>query len=229
MAGIWLLTPPGEAVDLVYLLEDGGHVPTPLPEEPAHAGLRAAAEHVGRFRWLAASSARAVRRLLEAVSASRTRASLSAARWLVCDERSVAALERRGLAAQRCERAELGATLAAVVEAGDEVLVVLDGDEALAGEGGALAAGATLTRVSLPQAPQLPEAPASVAVVHSVFAAERLADWAGSGGLGGCRVVATAEGVARALEALGVPVHRVATSPEPWAVAEAALGALSTA
>lgn len=226
MAGIWLLTPPGEAVDLAYLLEDGGHEPTPLPEEPPHAGLRAAAEQVHRFRWLAGSSPRAVRRLLEAVSHSRTRAGLSTARWLVCDARSLAALERRGLSAQQCERAELGATLGAVAEAGDEVLVVLDGEAELPGRSGVLSAGASLTEVVLPGAPELPRPPAPVAVVHSVIAAERLADWAGSAGLAGCRVVATGAAVAQALEAMGVPVHGVAQSPEPWAVAEAVLGAL---
>lgn len=227
MAGIWLLTPPDEAVDLAYLLEDSGHAPTPLPEEPAHAGLRAAAEQVHRFRWLAGNSPRAVRRLLEAVSHSRTRAGLSTARWLVCDARSLAALERRGLSAQQCARAELGPTLAAVAETGDEVLVVLDGEGELPGRSGVLGAGAALTEVVLPEAPELPRPPAPVAVVHSLIAAERLADWAGSAGLAGCRVVATAEPVARALESMGVPVHGVAQSPEPWAVAEAVLGALS--
>ncbi len=229
MADIWLLSPAGEAADLAYLLEDGGHSPRPLPEEPPHAGLRAAAEQVHRFRWVAGATPRALRRLLEAVSTARTRASLSSARWLVCDARSVAALARRGLLAQRCELGELGASLAAVAEAGDEVLAVLEGDEALAGRAELAAAGATLTEVCLPAAPSLPGPLASVAVVHSVIAAERLADWADGGGLASCRVVASAPVVAAALEALGVPVHRVAASAEPWAVAEAALSALAPA
>lgn len=224
MARVLLLCPPGEAADLRFLLEDAGHEVAHAAEAPLPPALIAAAEQVQRFAWRVPTSAPALRRLLEAVSLARTRGALSAGRWVVCDDAASAALERRGLSGRRALPAELDATLAAVVEPGEEVLLVAEGSPPPLVE--TLATGARVTALGLEAAAPV-EGGARAVLVRSVLAAERLAELARTGAGLPEAVVAAEPSVAEALRALGLPVAAVAERADAGGMADAALRVLS--
>jgi uroporphyrinogen-III synthase len=221
---VLLLCPPGEAADLRFLLEDAGHEVVHAPGREPTVALLAAAEQAGRCAWLVATSASALGSFLEAVSRVRGRAALAGCRWVVVDAASAAALERRGLAARRVVLEELDGTLAALFEAGDEVLLVSTGRGLSLHE--TQGAGARVTSIVV-EAPAPLEVGVDLVVVHSLLAAERLADRRPEEGGLAPAFVASEPLVAEVLRTLGLPVVAVADGPDAGSLADAALRLLS--
>ena len=100
MAQVLLLTPPEQAADLAFLLEEEGHEPCfwPVLGAPGEVplGLRAVAEHVHRLTWVVAIGRAPLRAFFEAVNQAGTRASLRKLQWLAADAATARAIERQG-------------------------------------------------------------------------------------------------------------------------------------
>lgn len=241
-----LVTRPRERAEaLCFLLEDEGAEVEALPLlellPPTNpAPLRAAAEQVGRYRWVLFTSPAAVEALAEALREAGTLSRLSSVKLGAVGPRTAHALEALGLqvavVAERTTGLGLAEALRQDLRAGDEVLLPAAEEgrrelqEALEGE------GIPVTRVAAYRAEQLAlpaevrvrlaARPPDVVVLASPRTAEAL--WEMPGGaelLTRARVVAIGPTTSAAVQALEVPVAAVARTPTPEGLLEAVVAA----
>lgn len=180
MAQVLLLTPPEQAADVAFLLEEEGHEPCfwPVLGAPVElpAGLRAAAEHVHRLTWVIAIGRPPMRAFLEALNGAGTRGALKKLQWLASDAATARAIERQGGVVRVPGDGKWTSAISGLLTTDDEVLVVHQGDapeilfEALD------AAGIGFSQVVVPAEPPSQAAVAldaqRVVIVHSAAAGE---------------------------------------------------------
>jgi uroporphyrinogen-III synthase len=247
MKRVLLLKSRAACEPLSFLLEEEGLEPLHLPllevtwpEDPR--GLRAAAEGIGRFRWIAADAPQAVRVLAEAIASAGSARALFSVQWLAPDEATARAISRHGWIPRVVQAPEddgcgHGAHLHAHPHApwGALVQSVLSDDDVLVvHEAGAEPGWVELLREARGQvvcvgawvrgAPPSLEAAPDAIVVDSPTAAEALLER--HLGLRDAPLVAVGPATAQALKALGASQVILAASPGTEAVFDAALVAL---
>lgn len=131
MAQVLLLTPPEQAADVAFLLEEEGHEPCfwPVlgaPCEPS-TGLRAVAEHVHRLTWIIAIGRRPLRAFLEALNAAGNRKALDKLQWLASDAPTARAIERQGGTVRVPGDGKWTSAVSGLITADDDVLVLHEG------------------------------------------------------------------------------------------------------
>jgi uroporphyrinogen-III synthase len=232
--------PRARAEELCFLLEDEGAEVVALPmleiEPPRDArALRAAAEGVGRFAWVAFASAAGVEALVEAVRTAGTTAALRRLKVAVVGPGTARVARAAGLEVALEGKggtgAALGEELVARLRPGEEVLLPA-AEEGRPDLETALA-GALVTRVaayrSTPAAVEdavwadLRTRPPAVVLFASPRTAAAFLEAGGRPLLGQARAVAIGPTTASALDALGVPVARVADRPTSADLVEAAV------
>lgn len=183
MAQVLLLTPPEQASDLAFLLEEEGHEARfwPLLGTPAELpmGLRAAAEQLGRFSWVIVMGRQPLRAFLEAVNGAGTRSTVPRVQWLAADGATARVIERQGATVRVPGDGKWTSAVSGLLSADDDVLVLHeDGVPEILAD--ALdAAGARFIDVRVPiAAPDVLEDAAAVRVVivHSTAAGEAWAE-----------------------------------------------------
>lgn len=240
--------PRGRALELCFLLEDEGAevLTVPVlellpPQDPRP--LRAAAEHVQRYAWIAFASPLAVDALVDAVRQAGTSGALGRVRIAAVGPRTAKQAQNAGLTPVVTVESGGGEALAEamrpLLHAGDEVLLP-------AAEHGrdelhqALAdAGAQVTRVVAyrsertpidpPTLASLREAPPDAVIFGSPRTAEAFLEALGEGGralTGRMRRVAIGSTTAHALEHLGLAADAVATAPTPEGLLDATIRAV---
>ncbi|HXX32201.1 MAG TPA: uroporphyrinogen-III synthase [Myxococcaceae bacterium] len=246
LTGIRVLVtrPRARAEELCFLLEEEGAevLAVPLLEVVPPSddrGLRAAAERLGRFAWVAFASAPAVEALVEAARTSGTLGALRRLRVAVVGPGTARAARAAGLEVTLEGAGGTGAAL------GEELLGRLaPGEEVLlpAAEEGrpelemALAGTAPVTRVAAYRTERqavgdgvwsdVLQRPPGVVLFASPRTAEAFVEGGGRPVLGSARVVAIGPTTAAALGALGVPVAGVADRPTSADLVEAAVRAV---
>lgn len=241
--------PRGRALELCFLLEDEGAevLAVPVlellpPNDPRP--LRAAAEHVQRYAWIAFASPLAVDALVDAVRQANTFSALARVRVAAVGPRTAKQAQSAGLTPVVTVESGGGEALAEamrpLLHPGDEVLLP-------AAEHGrdelhqALAdAGAQVTRVVAyrsertpidpPTLASLRESPPDAVIFGSPRTAEAFLEALGEGGPGVAarmRAVAIGSTTAHALEHLGLAAAAIADRPTPEALVQATVNALS--
>lgn len=181
MAQVLLLTPPEQAADVAFLLEEEGHEPCfwPVLGAPAElpAGLRAAAEHVHRFSWVIALGRDPLRAFFEALRAAGTRAALPKLQWLAADAATARAIERQGGVVRVPGDGKWTSAASGLLTSDDDVLVLHGGEapevlfEALEAGGVSFAQVAVPPRASSERPPEAARQQ-RVVIVHSAAAGE---------------------------------------------------------
>jgi uroporphyrinogen-III synthase len=244
--------------ELCFLLEEEGAEVLALPmlelEPPTDArGLRAAAETLSRFAWVAFASAAGVEALCEAARTAGTTAALKRLKVAVVGAATARAGRAAGLQVTLEARGgtglALGAELAPRLRPGEEVLLpsaeegrleleaaLLDADAAGAAPGSGPPASATVTRVAAYRSAPLGVAegvwadlrtrPPAAVLFASPRTAEAFLEAGGRPVLGLSRAVAIGPTTATALAALGFPAAGVADRPEAAGFVEAAVRAI---
>ncbi len=183
MAQVLLLTPPEQARDLAFLLEEEGHEPCFLPvlarADELPKGLRAVAEQLQRLTWIIAIGRTPVRAFLEAVNGAGTRERLRKVQWLASDAATARVVERQGGLVRVPGDGKWTSAISGLLTADDEVLVLHEGalPEILCESLDAAGVHFSLVEIAAP-APSL-EAPggeARVVIVHSAAAGEAWAE-----------------------------------------------------
>ncbi|MDP1821812.1 MAG: uroporphyrinogen-III synthase [Archangium sp.] len=180
MARVLLLTPPEQAADLVFLLEEEGHEPCfwPVLGAPGELplGLRAVAEHIHRLTWVIAIGRAPLRAFLEAVNRAGTRRALQKLQWLAADASTARAIERQGGTVRVPGDGKWTSAVSGLLTGDDEVLVLHEGEAPEILLDSLDAAGVGFTQVCVP--PVLPERSRGateahqVVIVHSAAAGE---------------------------------------------------------
>jgi len=244
LAGCRVLVPrPRERAEaLCFLLEDEGAEVVALPvlellppTDPRP--LRAAAEMVHRYAWIAFASPAGVDACVEAVREANGLERLSRVKLAAVGPRTAKALASLGLAVA-LESSGGGGSLAEALlprlSAGDEVLLPA-AEEGRTELAEALdAAGVAVTRVAAYRAERaaldeealatLAASPPAAVVLASPRTAEALLDAIGSRGaawFGAAKRVAIGPTTAAALSQLGWPADQVAAAPTPEGLVEA--------
>ncbi len=183
MAQVLLLTPPEQASDVAFLLEEEGHeprfwpvlgLPTALPK-----GLRAAAEQLSRFTWIVVMGRGPLRAFLEAVNGAGTRVGLQKVQWLAADGATARVIERHGGTVRVPGDGKWTSAISGLLTPDDEVLVLHEDAVPEILIDALDAAGVRFTDVVLPRAePEALEGAAEVRVVivHSAAAGEVFAE-----------------------------------------------------
>lgn len=178
MAQVLLLTPPEQAADVAFLLEEEGHEPCfwPVLGTPAElpAGLRAVAEHVHRLSWVIALGRGPLRAFFEAMHGAGTRPALRKLQWLASDAATARAIERQGGVVRVPGDGKWTSAVSGLLTSDDDVLVLHGGEapeillEALD------AAGISFAQVAVPSASRAAPQPEAqrVVIVHSAAAGE---------------------------------------------------------
>lgn len=179
MARVLLLTPPEQAADLAFLLEEEGHEPCFWPvlggSTELGPGLRAAAEHLHRFTWVIALGRAPLRAFLEAVNRAGSRRALARVQWLASDAPTARAIERQGGTVRVPGDGKWTSAVSGLLTSDDDVLVLHSGEppEILLESLDAKNVGHTLVAVERPQGgPAIPEEAHRVVIVHSAAAGE---------------------------------------------------------
>jgi uroporphyrinogen-III synthase len=247
--------PRARSEELCFLLEEEGAEAVALPmlelEPPTDGrGLRAAAETLGRFSWVAFASSAAVEALAEAARTAGTVAALKRLKIAAVGAGTARAARAAGLEVTlECRQgtgATLGQELAPRLQPGEEVLlpsaeVGRPELEAVLQEAApaALAAGRpspTVTRVAAYRSTPLAVAdavwedlrtrPPAAVLFASPRTAEAFLEAGGRPVLEKAHVVAIGPTTATALAALGFPAAGVAERPQAVAFVEAAVRAI---
>jgi uroporphyrinogen-III synthase len=244
-----LVTRPRErAEELCFLLEDEGAevVALPMlelgpPEDPRP--LRAAAEQIHRFAWVAFASPTAVERLLEAVREAGTLERLRRLNVAVVGPRTAKAAADAGLDVQveapAATGGDLGKTLAARLEVGGEVLLPAAQEGLAELEEGLRAAGASVVRVAAYRAERAPlaeealvalrAAPPNAALFASPRSLEVFLESTGEEGrawLEQAKIVAIGPTTAAAIAQRRLTVAAVAVRPSAEGLVEATFQAV---
>ncbi len=258
MARVLVLTRPEASADLAFLLEEEGHQPLfwPLVEvSEVTAGLRAAAEQLGRFSAVIAMGRGPLQALLEATVGAGSREAMPRVQWLVSDEPGARVLERLGGTARVPGDGKWTSAISGLLTADDDVLVVHDAVLPEIIVDALEAAGTRVTEVVLPPTPRLEFADAGdaqVVIIHSAAEGEAWVEATRSPNAHApdeyccgphapaeapvarqlvapekVRVVTASAAAAQALESLGVEVHARAAGPGADAVVDATLGLLA--
>jgi uroporphyrinogen-III synthase len=131
VAQVLLLTPPDQARDLAFLLEEEGHEPCFLPVVPTveelPRGLRAVAEQVHRLTWIIAIGRAPVRAFLEAVNGAGTRDRIRKVQWLASDAATARVIERQGGVVRVPGDGKWTSAVSGLLTAEDEALVLHEG------------------------------------------------------------------------------------------------------
>ena len=179
MAQVLLLTPPEQAADLAFLLEEEGHEPCfwPVLGAPAELppGLRAVAEQVHRLTWVVAMGRAPLRAFLEAVNGAGTRASLRKLQWLAADAPTARAIERQGGTVRVPGDGKWTSAVSGLLTGDDEVLVLHAGEAPEILLDSLDAAGVGFTQVAVPatvEAKDFTPVDHRVVIVHSAAAGE---------------------------------------------------------
>lgn len=230
-----LLTPPEQAADLAFLLEEEGHQPCywPVLGAPGELplGLRAVAEQVHRLTWVVALGRAPLRAFLGAVNAAGTRRALSKVQWLAGDAPTARAIERQGGTVRVPGDGKWTSAVSGLLTSDDEVLLLHAGEAPEILLDSLDAAGISFTQVGVEpvgQAHALPGEDPAVVIVHSAAAGEAFVELTrGLGpdrpeGKAQCCGPAVQEPIPTGRAALGAHVRIVATT----AAAAAALESL---
>jgi uroporphyrinogen-III synthase len=179
VARVLLLTPPEQAADLAFLLEEEGHEPCFWPVlGAAHElpkGLRAVAEQVHRLTWVVAIGRAPLRAFLEAVNGAGTRRALQKLQWLAADAPTARAIERQGGVVRVPGDGKWTSAVSGLLTGDDEVLVLHPGEAPEILLDSLDAAGVTFTQVAVEPslaARALPPESHRVVIVHSAAAGE---------------------------------------------------------
>ena len=158
-----LLTPPEQAADLSFLLEEEGHEPCfwPVLGAPGELprGLRAAAEQLHRLTWVVAIGRAPLRAFLEAVHGAGTRSALEKLQWLAADAPTARAIERQGGTVRVPGDGKWTSAVSGLLTADDEVLVLHAGEAPEILLDSLDAAGVTFTQVAVAPLPRAAPAP----------------------------------------------------------------------
>ncbi|MGV3621380.1 MAG: uroporphyrinogen-III synthase [Archangium sp.] len=183
MASVLLLTPPEQASDLAFLLEEEGHearfwpllgAPTELP-----MGLRAAAEQIGRFTWVVVMGRGPLRAFLEAVNGAGTRSTIPRVQWLASDAPTARVVERHGGTVRVPGDGKWTSAVSGLLTSDDELLVIHEDGvpEILADAFDAAGARFIDVQVTCAEPQQLEDAgDVRVVIVHSSAAGEAWAE-----------------------------------------------------
>lgn len=179
MARVLLLTPPEQAADLAFLLEEEGHEPCfwPVLGAPRDLplGLRAMAEQLHRLTWVVAIGRAPLRAFLAAVNGAGTRRALEKVQWLAADAATARAIERQGGTVRVPGDGKWTSAVSGLLTGDDEVLVLHAGEAPEILLDSLDAAGVTFTQVAVvphdPADALPPDAP-QVVIVHSAAAGE---------------------------------------------------------
>lgn len=183
MAQVLLLTPPDQARDLSFLLEEEGHEPCFLPvvatpELPR--GLRAAAEQVQRLTWIIAIGRAPVRAFLEAVNGAGTRGRMKRVQWLASDAATARVIERQGGVVRVPGDGKWTSAVSGLLTAEDEALLLHEGEVPEILLESLDAAGLHFSQVEIaasrPSIDPRPAEEAQVVIVHSAAAGEAWAE-----------------------------------------------------
>jgi uroporphyrinogen-III synthase len=259
MSHVLLLTSPGQASDLSFLLEDEGLEPLYFPvlagPRALPKGLLAIADRVARLQWVIVIGVGSLRAFLEALHIAGTRPALKGVGFLASDALTARAIERQGAQVRVAGDGKWTSVVAGHLGAGDEVAVIheVGGLPQILPEAlDAAQVHFSLVEVEKVEAPSPPRlSPNDLVIVHSIAAAEAWADLtkgprpevtaasccAPSKTLPAsarcedleAKVLATSALAAAALDARGIEVCCVALSPSADAVVDAALRALDAA
>ena len=154
MAPVLLLTPPEQAVDLAFLLEEEGHEPCywPVLGAPGQLplGLRAVAEQVHRLTWVVAIGRAPLRAFLEAVNGAGNRRALAKLQWLAADAPTARAIERQGGTVRVPGDGKWTSAVSGLLTSDDEVLVLHAGEAPEILIDTLDAAGVIFTQVAIP-------------------------------------------------------------------------------
>lgn len=240
--------PRGRAEELCFLLEDEGAEVLAVPVlellPPADARpLRAAAEHVHHYAWIAFASPLAVDALVDAVRQAGSFAQLTRVRVAAVGPRTAKQAQNAGLTPVITVETGGGEALAEamrpLLQRGDEILLPTaehGRDELL----NALTdAGADVTRVVAYRSERTPIDPETLTALRAtppdaaIFASPRTAEaFLEALGEGGLTValkmkrVAIGSTTAHALEHLGMPADAVAAAPTPVGLVDATIRAI---
>ncbi|MBL8910128.1 MAG: uroporphyrinogen-III synthase [Archangium sp.] len=127
MGRVLLLTEPGDAEDLAFLLGEEGHDTAFLPVLPRaerSAGLRSVAETLSRFTWVIALDRAVLRAFLEVVNQAGTRSQLARLQWLASDALTARVIERSGGLARIPFEGKWTAALNGLLNDEDQVLIL---------------------------------------------------------------------------------------------------------
>jgi len=236
-----LVTRPRErAQELCFLLEDEGARVTALPllelAPPADPRpLRAAAERLGRFDWVAFSSPSGVAALVDAAREAGTFPQLRRARLAAVGPRTARALKAHGLQVERGADAGGGAALAeamrGALQPGDRVLLPAAEDGRTELQAALEDAGAEATRVCAYRSVKAeldPELLSSLerdppALAFFALGAERALAL-----LASAASIAIGPTTRAALDELGAPRPATAARPTPESMVDAAAAALAS-
>lgn len=156
MARVLLLTPPEQAADLAFLLEEEGHEPCfwPVLGAPGELplGLHAVAEQIHRLTWVVAIGRTPLRAFLEAVNRAGTRRSLPRLQWLAADAPTARAIERQGGTVRVPGDGKWTSAVSGLLTSDDEVLVLHEGEAPEILLDSLDAAGVGFTQVGVPGA-----------------------------------------------------------------------------
>ncbi len=174
-----LLTPPEQAADLAFLLEEEGHEPCfwPVlgPPREVPKGLRAVAEQLHRLTWVVAIGRAPLRAFLEAVSGAGTRRAMEKLQWLAADAPTARAIERLGGTVRVPGDGKWTSAVSGLLSGDDEVLVLHAGEAPEILLDSLDAAGVIFTEVAVEPseaASALPADSHQVVIVHSAAAGE---------------------------------------------------------
>jgi uroporphyrinogen-III synthase len=245
--------PRARSEELCFLLEEEGAEAVALPmlelEPPSDGrGLRAAAETLGRFSWVAFASSAAVEALAEAARTAGTVAALKRLKIAAVGAGTARAARAAGLEVTlECRQgtgATLGQELAPRLQPGEEVLLPsaevgrpeLEAALQAAAPLGAGSPSPTVTRVAAYRSTPLAVAdavwedlrtrPPAAVLFASPRTAEAFLEAGGRPVLEKAHVVAIGPTTATALAALGFPAAGVAERPQAVAFVEAAVRAI---
>ncbi len=247
--------PRGRSEELCFLLEEEGAEALALPmlelEPPSDGrGLRAAAETLGRFSWVAFASSAAVEALAEAARTAGTVAALKRLKVAVVGAGTARAARAAGLEVTlECRQgtgATLGQELAPRLQPAEEVLLPSAEQgrpeleaalvEAASGPPGAGSLSPSVTRVAAYRSTPLPVAdavwedlrarPPAAILFASPRTVEAFLEAGGRPVLEKARAVAIGPTTATALTAFGFPPAGVAEQPKAVAFVEAAVRAI---
>jgi uroporphyrinogen-III synthase len=178
---VLLLTPPEQAADVAFLLEEEGHEPCfwPVlgPASELAPGLRAVAEQLHRLTWVIAIGRAPLRAFLEAVNRASNRRALDKLQWLASDAPTARAIERQGGTVRVPGDGKWTSAVSGLLTRDDEVLVLHEGEAPEILLDSLEAAGVTFTQVGVEpsgHAAQVPEEANThrVVIVHSAAAGE---------------------------------------------------------
>ncbi len=179
MARVLLLTPPEQAADLAFLLEEEGHEPCfwPVLGAPGELplGLRAVAEQLHRVTWVVAIGRGPLRAFLESVNRAGTRRALDKVQWLAADAATARAIVRQGGTVRVPGDGKWTSAVSGLLTSDDEVLVLHEGEAPEILLDSLDAAGVGFTQVAVPPSAgsgSLSGAGHRVVIVHSAAAGE---------------------------------------------------------